>query len=94
MGARFQDVRLQRGCTLQALADRTDLHANTIRAIEQGKRKPSLDTLVVLVRALDVSMDYIVLGVRPQSNNWGLILHSDDELDAVIDTDGPARTEP
>ncbi len=84
MGVRLADVREQRGCSLHTLSDLTELHYNTLRAIEHGTRKPSLDTLVCIVRALDVSMDYIVLGVRPQANSWGLVLRSDDELDAVI----------
>ena len=87
MGVRLADVREQRGCNLHELAAMTELHYNTLSAIEHGTRKPSLDTLVCIVRALDVSMDYIVLGVRPQSNSWGLILRSDDELDAVIAAD-------
>ena len=87
MGARLMDVREQRACSRPMLAQLTGLHLNTLHSIEHGTRKPSLDTLVCIVRALDVSMDYIVLGMRPQSSSWGLVLRSDDELDAVIAAD-------
>ena len=84
VGIRLAEVRVQRSLTIQMLSARTEIHINTLRAIEQGKHQPSLDTVISLVRALDVSMDYLVLGVRPQTSGWGLVLRSEDESEADI----------
>ena len=84
MGRRLRDIRQQRQLTIRELADRAGISDKHLGNIEHNGKSVSLDTLVVLVRMLDVSLDYIVLGVRPQMGGWGLIFRSDDELDALV----------
>lgn len=80
IGARLRNVRMQRGLTQEELGRLTGLKPTHISSIERGKSM-SLDSIVLLVCALDVSLDYIILGIRPQTGAWGLIFQSDDELD-------------
>jgi len=86
IGTRLRDVRRQRGCSLQSLADQTGLSRSLLGSLEHNRSKPTLEMIIMLVQALDVSMDYLVLGIRPQMNGWGLILRSDDELEAVVES--------
>ena len=91
LGIRLREVRTQRGYSIQALADHISVAKNTVRNIELGRTKPSLDLLVQLVCALDVSMDYIVLGIRPRASSLGLILHCPDDPASEPAPDSPDR---
>lgn len=84
MGMRIRDIRLQRKISLKAIESMTQLCDCTICNIETGKFHPALETVVRIVTALDVSLDYIVLGVHPLVNRSGLIFRSDDELDESL----------
>ncbi len=80
IGIRLRDVRLQRGVSQKELAARASLSTTQISSIEHG-RHITLDSVVALATVLDVSLDYIIRGIRPQAGAWGLIFRSDDELD-------------
>lgn len=54
VGARLKDLRTQRGFSLRALAERSDLNINTLSLIENGKSSPSVSTLQQLAQALAV----------------------------------------
>ena len=83
MGRRIRDIRTQRGFTIRQLAEMAGLSETHMGNIERGG-KVGLETLIVLVRALDVSLDYIVMGVHPQTGGYGLLFRSDDELESMI----------
>ena len=53
-------LRATRGFTQQALADNIDLHVNQIKRYEAGTAQPTLDTLVRLAKALNVTLDEVV----------------------------------
>lgn len=57
---RLRGLRLARGWTLDDLAARTDLGASTISRIETGHRRLAIDTLAVLARALDTTVDALL----------------------------------
>lgn len=77
---RLRSLRTTLGYSLQELADRCQLHPSTISRIETGKRAVSLDVLVPLAQALDVSVDTllettedgdVVIRASPtRSNGW------------------------
>lgn len=51
-------VRLRRhelGLTQEQLAERADFHVNYIGGIERAERNPSLESIVVLAKALELS---------------------------------------
>lgn len=84
MGARIRDVRLQRGISQVELAAVAGMSKAQVNNIEHNKKSASLDSVVALVDALDVSLDYIVRGLRPQMGAWGLIFREDDELEESL----------
>ena len=84
MGLRLRDIRLQRVISVRELSSRTGISEGHLSNIEHGGKNVSLDAIVALVRVLDVSLDYVVLGVRPTMSSWGLVLRSDDELESMI----------
>jgi transcriptional regulator with XRE-family HTH domain len=56
---RLRSLRTTLGYSLDQLAERTNLSASTISRIENGKRTLSLDVLVPLANALQVSLDVL-----------------------------------
>lgn len=73
---RVRSLRLARGWSLDELGRRTHLSPSTISRIETGHRRLALDQLVVLARALEVSIDELVADaaaddvvIRPERND-------------------------
>lgn len=62
-GRRIASIRRSKKLTQEQLAYRTELAADTIRAIEQGRRWARLTTLHTLAKGLDVSIDEIFKGL-------------------------------
>src|SRR5512133_483983 len=54
VGQRLRDLRQQKDLSIRALAARSGLAINTLSMIENGKTSPSVSTLQILARALDV----------------------------------------
>ncbi|MDZ8170697.1 helix-turn-helix domain-containing protein [Microbacterium xanthum] len=67
---RLRSIRTTLGYSLDEIAERSNLSASTISRIETGKRSLSLDVLVPLAEALQVSLDSL--------------FHADDDDDVVI----------
>jgi transcriptional regulator with XRE-family HTH domain len=59
---RLRGLRERRFGTQQELADAADLHRNQIGFLESGKREPSLSTLLILSKALGVTLDDLAGG--------------------------------
>lgn len=53
---RLRQIRLERGLTLEKVAAAADLSPGYLSRVESGRRVPSIGTLVLLARALDVSV--------------------------------------
>jgi transcriptional regulator with XRE-family HTH domain len=60
--SRLRSMRTTLGYSLDELAERTNLSPSTISRVETGKRTLSLDVLVPLANALQVSLD-VLFGV-------------------------------
>lgn len=54
VGERLHDLRLQKNLSIRSLATRSGLAINTLSMIENGKTSPSVSTLQILARALEV----------------------------------------
>ena len=54
VGRRLKEIRLRRGLSLRALADRSRLNVNTLSLVENGKSSPSVGTLQQMAEALEV----------------------------------------
>ncbi len=75
IGRRLAEIRKSRKLTQEKLAEQTDLANNYISNIENSRSIPSLETLVKLCEALDVTPNEILLGASLTSE-W----YMDDEL--------------
>lgn len=68
IGDRLQALRLMRGLSQRALAEKSGLNFNTLSLIENGKTSPNVSTVQQLAAALDVPVTafFEVDGERPQ----------------------------
>lgn len=62
IGERIRKVRKSSQRSQKQLAELIHVEPNTISAYESGTRRPSLDVVVLLAKALHVSTDYLILG--------------------------------
>jgi transcriptional regulator with XRE-family HTH domain len=53
VGQRLRELRLERGLSLRALAEQSQLNVNTLSLIENGKTSPSVSTLQQVAAALN-----------------------------------------
>lgn len=56
LGQALQEARDERGLTQEALSLETGVHRNYIGGIERGERSPSVESIVKLAEALDVTL--------------------------------------
>ena len=57
---RIRALRVAQGWSLEELANRTRLSQSTLSRIENGQRRLALDSLVILARALNTTLDQLV----------------------------------
>jgi transcriptional regulator with XRE-family HTH domain len=67
LGARLRELRVGRGLSQQALADRVGMPQTHVSAIEVGARLPNLTTVLRLTIALDCKVMDLV-GVFDETN--------------------------
>lgn len=60
VGPRLRELRLERGLTLDELSAQTGISPSTVSRLETGKRKPTLELLLLISRAYHVSLDDLV----------------------------------
>jgi transcriptional regulator with XRE-family HTH domain len=60
VGPRLRDLRRQRDVTLAELAELTGISASTLSRLESGQRRPTLELLLPLVRAHQVTFDELL----------------------------------
>ncbi len=62
LGARIAALRQRAGLSQSDLASKLMISPSTVGMYEQGRREPSLNTLVSMSEIFDVSVDYLVSG--------------------------------
>lgn len=62
LGTRIASLRQGRGLSQAALAERLHISSSAVGMYEQGRREPSVDTLVALAQIFGVSLDYLLSG--------------------------------
>lgn len=91
IGLRIRDARMQRGLSLEQLADQAGMSVSHLSNVEHGLKALSIDFLVNIAEVLDVSIDYLLTGRL--WTGWGmsssLRFRSDSELLTVV-SDGKA----
>ena len=62
LGERIAALRRARGMSQAALAQELGISASAMGMYEQGRREPSIQTVVALSRTLEVSTDFLLTG--------------------------------
>jgi transcriptional regulator with XRE-family HTH domain len=57
VGHRLRELRVERGLSIRALAERSGLNVNTLSFIENGKTSPSVSTLQLVASALELPIN-------------------------------------
>jgi transcriptional regulator with XRE-family HTH domain len=60
VGPRLRELRRQRDATLAELSEATGISVSTLSRLESGQRRPTLELLLPLARAHQVSLDELV----------------------------------
>lgn len=63
IGRNIRRYRLKKKLRQEDLAELAGLSINYVGAVERGEKIPSLETLIVLINALDVSADMVLSDV-------------------------------
>ena len=72
LGARIAALRRSAGLSQAQLAAMLQISPSAMGMYEQGRREPSMDTLVALSRFLLVSTDYLLTGTPTQQESAAL----------------------
>ena len=59
-GQRLREQRTKQNLTIEQLAEKSNLSANYVGAIERGEKEPSLSTIVNLLNALSIPADVLL----------------------------------
>lgn len=68
IGARIQKRRTEMKMTQADLAERIDTNQKHLSRIEGGYHRCTLDIIVAIAKALDVSVDYLIADYEDSSN--------------------------
>ena len=82
LGQRIRKYRKEKKYTLEQLAERLDVSTTFIGQIERAAGKPSLETLVKIANALDVSADALLFDDLEERSGVSHFLKKVDELTA------------
>lgn len=104
---RLRTLRQARGWTIDDLARRSNIGPSTISRLETGRRRLAVDHLVILARALDTTLDELLVDdanedvvIRPTRNEangatfWMLTPRDDTSGRVVCKVRTPARKRP
>lgn len=83
IGARIKDIRNRKRVTQEQLSESVGINPKYLSSIERGKENPTLNTLLKLVRSLDVNLDEIFsdIQIEDPANRRALIYSLLDEAD-------------
>jgi transcriptional regulator with XRE-family HTH domain len=77
IGNRLRNFRQERQMTLQELADVTDLSPSMLSLVERGRAAPSIQSLIVIANALNVTMSDLI--VADKSDEERIVVHASDQ---------------
>ena len=83
IGERIRSRRLEMGLTQAQLGRLVDVSGSFVGHLERAEKIPSVETLMRLCIGMDMSMDYLVMGVRRECERTHCALY--EELRALLD---------
>ena len=81
IGLRIQKLRAEKKMTQAELAEKIDTNQKHLSRIEGGYHRSSLDAIVAIAKALNVSVDYLIPDYNDSSNPSTLQVILDDIKD-------------
>ncbi len=69
IGLRIATLRRHAGMSQAELAEKLKISTSAVGMYEQGRREPSLDTLIAIGELFDVSIDFLVTGKASDSRD-------------------------
>ena len=90
LGKRIRYTRKKKKMSIEMLAEKTGVSTMLISLIERGQSLGSIDTLVAIANALDVSLDRLLIdslvtsGSRDEDDFSYLLLHCSEKESRVI----------
>lgn len=74
LGARIAALRRQAGLSQTQLAERLKISPSAVGMYEQGRREPSIETVIALAEIFGVSTDYLLTGrIRDEARLYRLL---------------------
>lgn len=70
-GQAVRSARLARGLTQEQLAEKANLHVNSISFVERGLSPPALDTICFIADALGLKVSELVIDMEMRSKKKG-----------------------
>lgn len=70
LGQKLRQARLEKGYTQQALAKKANIGNVYLGEIERGQKMPSLNSFIRIIKALDISADYILRDELPSGGPY------------------------
>ena len=67
IGRRIRELRLEKRMTQADLAEKIDMSVTYMSHIETAKRKASLESLLRISNALEITMDRLLIGNQPNA---------------------------
>ena len=83
LNKQIESLRRKRGWSQAELAQRRHISPSTVGMYEQGRRVPSLDTLLAMSEEFGVTLDYLVTGKMCPLGDPRLGNQADHILDAL-----------
>lgn len=77
IGNRLRALRQEREMTLQDLAEATDLSPSMLSLVERGRAAPSIQSLIVIANALNVTMSELI--VTDQADDERIVIRAADQ---------------
>ena len=79
VGGRIREVREHQHYTREQIAECADISAQFLANIENGYKSMTVATIISLSKALHISTDYMLLGVKSNDNENAI-----DELNSLL----------
>ena len=83
LGKRIKEYRMKKGLTLQKLEEKTGFTKGYLSKVENTKKAPPVSTLVVLAKALEVSLSEGNLSPLDATPHPRFVLQEDRRDDAI-----------
>ena len=87
LGSHICDVRRSKNLTQSQLAELVSVEPETISRLERGVAAPSIQRLLILAHALDVSVDELLTGASPLFSDKVRLLDQELKLINKLDQD-------